>query len=208
MPDDLPDTFKILGWQPRSRSDNERTLRHYRQFPDLDLATHLHRKRVEHRELLDKYPDLKDPVIRISHPQLPHLQRIARLIRLMEQIQAERIAPPVGTGPTSPVESISAPGAQNSSPASRALNVRPSKRTYFDPTHEQHVKLWEQVKRGRDFKFEAWLAERKDKFSKTTFTDYIAGRIKGRVGRGKRLLIEQEIRGSIGLLGPTRTNSD
>lgn len=85
---------------------------------------------------------------------------------------------------------------------------RPSKPKYVDTQHEQHVKLWEQVKGGKNFKFESWLTECKGKFSKTTFTDYLAGKIEGRVGRDKRLLIEEEIRHSVELLGPTRTNSD
>ena len=207
--------LKVLGWQPHSSSDDTRTLRHYRQFPDPQLAMRLHRERLEHFELLRKYEGLKDPAIRISHPQWPRLQNLARRIQLMEQIQTERIAPSAASSGSSDAESISSPSIDGlASPSGDAetrpkeQDERPSKRKYIDSEHERHAKSWEQVKGGKDFKFESWLTERKGMFSKTTFTDYLAGRIPGLVSPAKRRLIEEEIRHSVDLLGPTRTNSD
>ena len=66
--------LRVLGWQPHSPSDDTQTLRYYRQFPDSDLATCLHRERLKHFQALRKYDELKDPVTRISHPQLPRLR--------------------------------------------------------------------------------------------------------------------------------------
>jgi len=218
--------LKVLGWQAYSPSDDTRTLRHYRQFPDPQLATCLHHERVKHEELLNRYPDLKDPVIRISHAQLPRLQNMARRIQLMEQIQAERIAvaaqgianpvaefisaPPVGADASSAWPMIGGVDSRNRDAETRFTEQdgRPSEREYFDPEHERHVKLWKQVKSAKSIKLDAWLHERVAKFSKTTFTDYLAGRMRGRVSRAKRFVIEEEIRHSVEPLGPTRTNSD
>src|SRR4029077_12225179 len=82
------------------------------------------------------------------------------------------------------------------------------KRNFVDREHQRHVELWNQVKCGEKFKFESWLGDHKKKFSKTSFTDYIAGRIAHRVSGSKRALIEEAIRCSVESLGPTRTNSD
>jgi hypothetical protein len=83
--------FKGLGWRPHSQYDDDRSLRRYRQYSDDTLAIQLREEHEKRFRLLRRHPELIDAVIGSSHPQQPTLQKIDRRIRLLSQVQAERI---------------------------------------------------------------------------------------------------------------------
>ena len=79
--------------------------------------------------------------------------------------------------------------------------------TVIDEGHRYHVNILRQVL-GKLGKWDIWLAENRS-ISRTAATDYMAGRIKGKISPTKRDEIEAAIIASAERLGlATRTNSD
>jgi hypothetical protein len=94
--------------------------------------------------------------------------------------------------------------ATEAPPISRTKLGRGS-RTFVDESHRKHVEMFDHVlkKQTLDTCLHEWRG-----LARTSVTDYLAGRIAGRVGPDKRLQIEAAITESFDRMYGTRTDSD